>query len=605
MTTNEVPERKNIPDKDKWNLEAIYESFDAWQNAYDLTSAKIDELKNYSGRLGEGSEILLEFIKADEETSLELGKLYAYANMKSHEDLRESKPMELAGLAESLMVKYSAAVSFFEPEILSLPHEYINDCIKNEHELTRYEFFFRKLLREREHILSRELEELLAKAGEMRAAPENAFALLTDADMQFPNIQDEQGNDSELTEERWYRFSRSPDRRVRHDAFTGIYGTYAKFQHAISALYSGSVKGDIFYSRSRKYKDSLDAALFSENVPEEVYSNVVSTAKDYSPKLMHRLVSLRKKVLGVEDFHFYDLNAPISHEPEKAYTFSEAVELALKALAPLGEEYCANFRKGVNDRWIDIYENKGKRKGAYSWGSYGTNPYVLLNFDGTLHDVFTLVHEMGHSLHSYYSRENQPQVYADYTILLAEVASTTNEALLLEYLLNNSQDSESRKWLLAYYYDMVRATFFRQAMFADFERETHTYAESGGVLTPEYLNELWRKLNAHCYGPEMTIDDELCCEWARIPHFYTAFYVYKYSTGFTAANAFSSAILNHEQGAVDRYLKFLKSGGSDYSLNILRRAGVDLTSSEPFERTMKTFADRLTEGFKVWGVNDD
>ena len=331
MTTNEVPDRKNIPDKDKWNLEAIYESFDAWQKAYDLTAAKIDELKSYSGRLGEGSEILLEFIKADEEASLELGKLYAYANMKSHEDLRESKPMELAGLAESLMVKYSAAVSFFEPEILSLPHEYINDCIKNEHELTRYEFFFRKLLREREHILSRELEELLAKAGEMRAAPENAFALLTDADMQFPNIQDEQGNDSELTEERWYRFSRSPDRRVRRDAFTGIYGTYAKFQHAISALYSGSVKGDIFYSHSRKYKDSLDAALFSENVPEEVYSNVVETARDYSPKLMHRLVSLRKKVLGVEDFHFYDLNAPISHEPERSYTFTEAVELALKA----------------------------------------------------------------------------------------------------------------------------------------------------------------------------------------------------------------------------------------------------------------------------------
>lgn len=605
MTINEVPDRKNIPDKDKWNLEAIYPSFDAWQKAFDETQAKIDALKAYSGRLGEGSRVLLEFIRADEAVSLELGKLYAYANMKSHEDLRESKPMELAGLAETLTVKYSAAVSFFEPEILELPHEYINDCIKNEHELTRYEFFFRKLLREREHVLSHEMEELLAKVGELSAVPENAFSLLTDADMPFPSIKDENGNMTELTEERWYRFSRSKSRNVRRDAFMGIYGTYAKFQHAISALYAGSVKGDIFYSRTRRYKDSLDAALFSENVPEEVYTNVTDTAREYSPKLMHKLIALRKKILGLDEFHFYDLNAPISNEPERAYTFAEAVELARKALAPLGEEYCSDFMKGVSDRWIDIYENKGKRKGAYSWGSYGTNPYVLLNFDGTLHDVFTLVHEMGHSLHSYYSRSNQPQVYADYTILLAEVASTTNEALLLEYLLKQETDTESRKWLLAYYYDMVRATFFRQAMFADFERETHRYAESGGVLTHEYMNDLWRRLNAQCYGPDMVIDDELCTEWARIPHFYSAFYVYKYSTGFTAANAFSSAILNHEDGAVDRYLNFLKSGGSDYSLNILRRAGVDLTSREPFERTMQTFSGRLAEGFKVWGVNDD
>ena len=597
---NEVPERSSIPEKDKWNLEAIYAAFDEWQKAYDQTLAEIDGLAEYAGKLGEGSGTLLEFIRKDESVSLELGKLYSYANMKSHEDLRLAKPMEMASMAESLMVKYSAAVSFFEPEILALPHEYINDCIKNEHELTRYEFFFRKLLREREHILPREQEELLAKAGEMRAVPENAFSLLTDADMAFPNIQDEAGNEAELTEERWYRFSRSKDRRVRHDAFMGIYGTYAKFQHAVSALYAGSVKGDIFYARARHYKDSLDMALFAENVPEEVYSNVVDTAREYSAPLMHKLIALRKKVLGLDEFHFYDLNAPITTEPERSYTFDEAVSIAVEALAPLGEEYCANFRRGISERWIDIYENKGKRKGAYSWGAYGTKPYVLLNFDGTIHDVFTLVHEMGHSLHSYYSRENQPQVYADYTILLAEVASTTNEALLLEYLLKHNSDPEARKWLLAYYYDMVRVTFFRQAMFADFEREAHRHSESGGVLTPEYLNDLWRKLNAHCYGPDMVIDEELCAEWARIPHFYSAFYVYKYVTGFTAANAFSSAILNQEEGAVNRYINFLKSGGSDYSLNILRRAGVDLTEKAPFERTMRTFSERLDEGLKVW-----
>ena len=589
---NEVPERKDIPENFRWNLEAIYPDFETWQKVYGETSEKIDALKDYAGKLGEGSATLLAFIKADESVSLELERLYVYANMKSHEDLRESKPMELAGLAESLTVKYAAAVAFFEPEILSLPHDYINDCIKNEHELTRYEFFFRKLLREREHILPHEQEILLAKAAEVMSTPSNAFTLLTDADMKFPDITDEDGNTSELTEERWYRFSRSRNRQVRHDAFMGVYGTYAKFKNAIAALYSGSVKGDIFSSTARKYASSLDMALFAENVPEDVYGHVVDTARKYSPSL-HRLVALRKKVLGLSDFHFYDLNAPLTKEPETRIDFPEAVDLAVKALAPLGDEYIADFKRGISERWIDIYENKGKRKGAYSWGAYGTNPYVLLNYDGTIHDVFTLVHEMGHSMHSYYSRKNQPQVYADYTILLAEVASTTNESLLLEYLLNHSSSADNRKWLLSYYYDMVRATFFRQAMFAEFERETHSYAESGGVLTPDYLCSLWEKLNGNYYGPEMTIDPELCAEWARIPHFYTAFYVYKYVTGFTAANAFASSILSGEDKATGRYLHFLKSGGSDYSLNILRRAGVDLMSDEPFERTMKLFDERL------------
>ncbi|MBQ7558802.1 MAG: oligoendopeptidase F [Synergistaceae bacterium] len=601
MKSNSVPERSSIPNEAKWNLEAIYANFDEWQKTFSETQNKIEALKNYSGRLGEGSEILLAFIKDDEAVSLELNKLYVYANMKSHEDLREQKPMQLAGMAENLLVKYSAAIAFFEPEVLALPHDYINNCIKNEHELTRYEFFFRRLLREREHILSHDMEMLLAHAAELKSVPENAFTLLTDADIKFPDIIDENGSTAELTEERWYRYSRSLNRDVRKNAFTGIYGTYEKYKNAIGALYYGSVKGDIFYANARKYKNSLDMALFAENVPEEVYNHVVSTARSYS-NLMHRLVALRKKVLGFDDFHYYDLNVPISNEPENEIKFNDAVELALKALAPLGPDYLENFKKGVNEHWIDIYENKGKRKGAYSWGAYGTHPYVLLNYDGTLHDVFTLVHEMGHSLHSYYSRENQPQVYADYTILLAEVASTTNEALLLEYLLKNAESVENKKWLLSYYYDMVRTTFFRQAMFADFERETHSYVEGGGVLTPDWLNSLWEKLNADCYGPEMIIDPELCVEWARIPHFYTAFYVYKYSTGFTAANAFASSILNHEDGAVERYLKFLKSGGSDYSLNILKRAGVDLTSSEPFERTMKFFEERLNEGYKAWQI---
>ena len=599
----EVPERSSISEKYKWNLEAIYSTFDEWQKSFNEIAEKIDKLSEYSGKLGESSEILLKFIKEDEEISLELGKLYSYANMKSHEDLRETKPMELVGLSENLMVKYSSATAFFEPEFLELSEDYINESLKQEEGLSLYKFFFKKLLRAREHVLSKSEEELLSKVSELTSVPSNAFTLLTDADFKFPVIDDGSGNKIELSEERWYRLSRNANREVRKNAFEGIYGTYDKFKNSIAALYSGSVKGDIFYARTRKYENSLDMALFDENIPESVYKNVLETGKIYSEKLMYRLISLRKKVLGLDEFHFYDLNAPISTEPELNIDFDSACEIALKALEPLGEDYISNFKKGLSEHWIDVYENKGKRKGAYSWGSYGTHPYVLLNYDGTLHDVFTLVHEMGHSLHSFYSHKNQPQVYADYTILLAEVASTTNEALLLEYLLNEAGNNiERKKWLLNYYYDMVRTTFFRQAMFAEFEMETHTYAESGGILTPEYLCKLWKDLNAKYYGSELKIDSELCAEWARIPHFYTAFYVYKYSTGFTAANAFATAILNHEPDAVEHYLNFLKSGGSDYSLNILKRAGVDLTSNEPFEKTMNLFERRLNEGVKVWNI---
>ncbi len=593
-----VPERSEIAESDRWNLEAIYTSFDEWEKVFNDVSQKIKSLAEYSGKLHEGAEVLLKFLKDDEAVSLELGKLYVYANMKSHEDLRLTKPMELAGRAEKLMTDYSAAVAFFQPEILSLNEDDLNKWLDDK-DLKLYKFFISQILREREHILSHEEETLLARAGELSSVPENAFNLLTNADLKFPFIKDENGVDVELTEERWYRLSRSPDRDVRKNAFTGIHGTYEKFKNAIGALYSGSVKGDLFYANARKYKDSLESALFGDNVPENVYNNVVDTAEKFSP-LMHRLVALRRRALNLDELHYYDLNVPISDEPvDDNIKYTQACEMVLNALAPLGEDYIKNFKKGLSERWIDVYENQGKRKGAYSWGSYGTHPYVLLNYNGTLRDVFTLAHEMGHSLHSFYSHSNQPQVYSEYTILLAEVASTTNEALLLGYLLSNAKSQDDKKWLLNYYYDMVRTTFFRQAMFADFERRTHKHAEDGGVLTPEYMGDLWRELNQKCYG-DMVIDPELCVEWARIPHFYTAFYVYKYVTGFTAANAFASAILNKEEGAVDRYLEFLKSGGSDFSLNILKRAGVDLASSEPFERAMKLFSDRLDEGEKLW-----
>jgi oligoendopeptidase F len=443
-------------------------------------------------------------------------------------------------------------------------------------------------------VLSHREEELLAQTREIGSVAQNAFMMLTDADMKFPTIKNEDGQDVELTEERYYTLSRSKNRSVRNAAFEGIHETYGAYKNAIGTLYAGSVKGDIFYSKARRYKSSQEAALFPDNVPEAVYDNVVRTANDRA-FLLHAYMTLRKRALGLDELHFYDLNAPLSDEPLTDVPYEDALEMVTGALAPLGKDYARNLKRGFSERWIDVYENQGKKKGAYSWGSYGTRPYVLLNYNGTLRDVFTIAHEMGHSLHSWYSHETQPQVYADYTILLAEVASTTNESLLLEYLLSGSTTEAERKWLLTYYFDMARTTFFRQAMFAEYERETHRRLEGGEALTCEWLRGFWGDLNGKYYGPGMTIDDPLRMEWARIPHFYSAFYVYKYVTGFTAAGSFAGAILKEGAPARDRYLTFLKSGSNGFSLDILKKAGVDLTSSDPFNRTMAAFEEKLRE----------
>ncbi len=594
-----VPERSEVPERDRWNLEAIYPSAEAWEAAFAGLEPRIEALADHAGHLGEGPAALLAYLRAEEAVALELGKLYVYANMKSHEDLRVTRPMEMAARIETLATRHGAVCSFFRPEVLSIPEADLRRWIAEGEELRLYDFHLSEILRERAHVLSPAEEGLLARTRELSAVPDNAFTLLTDADLKFPDIRDEKGNLVELSEERYYRLSRSPDRSVRKAAFEGIHETYGAFRNAIGALYAGSVKGDIFYANARRYKDALEMSLFADDVPTRVYDNVVDTAVRFAP-LMHRCVALRRRALGLDSVHFYDLNVPLSDEPLTDIPYEEACDLAVRALEPLGPDYVANLKRGFAERWIDVRENRGKRKGAYSWGSYGTNPYVLLNYNGTLRDVFTLVHEMGHSLHSWYSHSSQPQVYADYTILLAEVASTTNEALLLGYLLRRSGTDAEKKWLLNYFYDMVRTTFFRQAMFADFERRTHARAEAGDALTPEWMSTLWGELNARYYGPELTVDPALCAEWARIPHFYSAFYVYKYVTGFTAAGAFADAILTGGDGARDRYLMFLKSGGSDHSLNILKRAGVDLTVAEPFERTLRLFEARLDEGEALW-----
>lgn len=594
-----VPERASIPEKYRWDLEAIYPTVQDWEDSFAKVSSGVDALSVWSGKLGT-ADGLLAFLKERERVEFELSRLFVFAHMKGHEDMRETGFQGLRERADSLSVRFDAACSFFRPEVLALDEGELRRWLVDDAELKGYAFYFERLLRDRPHTLSPSEEELLARSGEMASTPASAFSLLTNADMKFPTIRGEDGREIELTEERYYRLSRSRDRAVRKAAFEGIHDTYGRFRNAIGALYAGSVRSAQFYARVRKHKSTLEAALFANDVPASVYDNVVGTARKHSP-LMKRYERLRRTVLGLDALHAWDLNVPLTKEPVSDIPYEEACRMVLEALAPLGEEYVSTLKKGLfEERWVDVYENQGKRKGAYSWGSYGTRPYVLLNYNGTLSDVFTLAHEMGHALHSWYSHRAQPQVYADYPILLAEVASTTNEMLLLEYLLRKRASPEEKKWLLTYFYDMMRSTFFRQALFAEFERTVHAHAEGGGALTPDYFSRLWGELNEAYYGPEMVVDEALKVEWARIPHFYRAFYVYQYVTGLTAACALSEAILTEGEAARGRYLTFLKSGASEWPLETLRKAGVDLTGTAPFERTMALFKRRLDEGEKLW-----
>lgn len=589
-SSGRIPARSEIPPEYTWDLEAVFPSGEAWEESFRLFGEEMERLGGYCGRLFESPETLLEFLKLEEEASERMGKLYAYAVMKSHEDTADAARQARADRAGTLLASYGAVLSFYRPEVLAAGAEGVTSAIEGCPGLGMYRHHFDDLLRTAEHVLGLQEEEILARSEEMARTPENAFSLLTNADLVFPVILDESGRETELSEERYYLLSRSKDRRVRKDAFDGLFSTYGKYRNTLAALYSGSVKSDLFFSRARKYPSALDASLHGDNISPAVYSMVVDTV-NRNLDALHGYMALRKKALGLEELRMYDLNVPLADEPETRIPYGKAVEMVTEGLASLGEEYLDVLKKGLSSRWIDVYENQGKRKGAYSWGSYGTHPYILLNYNGTLRDVFTIAHEAGHSLHTWFSHAGQPQVYADYTIFLAEVASTTNEALLLESLLEKAP-REEKIFLLNHYLDQVRTTVYRQTMFAEFERETHALAEKGEALTAELLCDLWRGLNERYHGPEMTVDDALSVEWGRIPHFYSAFYVYKYVTGFAAAGCLSSSILQGGEEERKRYIRFLSRGSSAYSLDILREAGVDMTSPVPLEQTLRSFREK-------------
>ena len=490
-------------------------------------------------------------------------------------------------------VEAGEALSFITPEILSLSETELDKLIEDP-TLKEFKFTLSEMKREKAHVLSKTEEAPLAQVGNLSSAPQTIFGMLNNADMKFPKIKNEDGKEVELTHGNYIQFLESPNREVRERAFKAVYETYGKQKNTIAATLNANVNKNIFYSRVRKYPSVLEMALYGDNIPKEVYTNLIDTIHESLP-LLHRYMELRKKLLGVDELHMYDLFAPLVEEYKWDITYEEAKQMTKEGLTPLGEDYLSDLQAGYDNGWIDVYENENKRTGAYSWGAYGTHPYVPLNHKDNLNSMFTLAHEMGHALHSYYSDNALKYRDAQYTIFLAEVASTTNEALLMDYLLKNAKDPKQKMYLLTYYADQFRTTVFRQTMFAEFEKIVHERAEGGESLTPQDLSDIYYELNVKYHGKGMQVDKEIGMEWARIPHFYNSFYVYKYATGFSVATSFSKQILEEGQPAVDRYLGFLKSGGSDYSINILKKAGVDMSSPEPIREAMSVFEDIISQ----------
>ncbi|NGX96457.1 MAG: oligoendopeptidase F, partial [Candidatus Afipia apatlaquensis] len=519
-------------------------------------------------------------------------KLCVYAQMRRDEDNSNSKYQAMADRAEGLSNEVEKELSFITPEIISIPTEIIDNYIKEDDRLKIYRHYLDSIIRMKEHVLSPDEERIISMAGDIAQVPENAFRMLSHADMKFPTVKNEEGENVELSEGRYYQLSRSSNREVRKNAFEQFYSTYKKYENTFAATYNGTIKKDIFYARVRNYNSAIEAALFPDNIPKTVFDNVVNTINNNLEPL-HKYIDIKRKALGIEKVHMYDIYAPIVKDIKIKVPFEEGVDIVLKGLKPLGDKYISLLKKGFESRWIDVYENQGKTSGAYSWGSYDTNPYVLLNYNGMLPDVMTVAHEMGHSIHSYLSRKEQPYISSEYTLFCAEVASTTNEAILIDYLLKTTKDKNMRIYLLNQHLEEIRTTIYRQTMFAEFEKKTHELVEKGEALTSQVLSGIWHDINVKYYGPDILVDDAIDIEWARVPHFYWNFYVYKYVTGYAAALTLSKKIIEEGESAVKDYIRFLKSGGSDYSTNLLRDAGVDMTKPEPLENAVKVFEELL------------
>ena len=590
----EVKDRKDIDVKDTWNLESIYANNELWEEDYAALEKDAAEFAKLKGAIEADVSKIPAVLDAYYGLHRRLSKLSVYARMRFDQDTTDSTYQTMSAKIGSLGVKIGAASAFVEPEILSYSKEQLEAAEKENERTAYYGRKIEEMLRGQEHTLDAEKEELLAAAGDMAEAPDDIFSVLMNADMKYPDIVLEDGTHLPLTNSTYISYMESPDRAVREGAFKTLYGQIASLKNTFAAIYRGNLKQAKFYAQSRKYSSARAMYLADSNVPESVYDNLLSAVHEALP-MMYRYVAVRKKVLGVDKLHMYDVYTPIVAAQNQTYEFEQAKQMVLEALKPMGEDYLSHAREGLENRWIDIYPNKGKKGGAYSWGCYDSKPFILLNYTKNLDSVFTLIHEMGHSIHSYYSITAQDYAYSDYKIFVAEVASTCNECLLMHDLLKKTTDKEQRKYLLNHYLDSFKGTLFRQTMFAEFEKTAHDYCAQGKPLTAEALSQMYLELNQKYFGPDMEKDEEIAYEWMRIPHFYTPFYVYQYATGYSAAVALSAKILKEGKPAVDAYMSFLKGGESKDPIDLLKMAGVDMTTEKPVADALALFGELVAE----------
>lgn len=590
----EVKDRKDIDVKDTWNLESIYANNELWEEDYAALEKDAAEFAKLKGAIEADVSKIPAVLDAYYGLHRRLSKLSVYARMRFDQDTTDSTYQTMSAKIGSLGVKIGAASAFVEPEILSYSKEQLEAAEKENERTAYYGRKIEEMLRGQEHTLDAEKEELLAAAGDMAEAPDDIFSVLMNADMKYPDIVLEDGTHLPLTNSTYISYMESPDRAVREGAFKTLYGQIASLKNTFAAIYRGNLKQAKFYAQSRKYSSARAMYLADSNVPESVYDNLLSAVHEALP-MMYRYVAVRKKVLGVDKLHMYDVYTPIVAAQNQTYEFEQAKQMVLEALKPMGEDYLSHAREGLENRWIDIYPNKGKKGGAYSWGCYDSQPFILLNYTKNLDSVFTLIHEMGHSIHSYYSRTAQDYAYSDYKIFVAEVASTCNECLLMHDLLEKTTDKEQRKYLLNHYLDSFKGTLFRQTMFAEFEKNAHEYCAQGKPLTAEALSQMYLELNQKYFGPDMEKDEEIAYEWMRIPHFYTPFYVYQYATGYSAAVSLSAKILKEGKPAVDAYMSFLKGGESKDPIDLLKMAGVDMTTEKPVADALALFGELVAE----------
>ncbi|MAT39083.1 MAG: oligoendopeptidase F [Ectothiorhodospiraceae bacterium] len=578
----DLPSRSDIDASAQWNLSDIFQSDNDWETEFTSITELLPDVQKFKGTLGSSADRLYSWFQLSDDLNVRIGKLGNYAARKYDEDTSLDKYQGMLDRVMSLYARIGAETSWVRPELLSIDKPAYDGFLASHQGLQQYAHSIDDLLRMKQYTLTDSEERILALSRESTAAPGNIFGMFNDADIRFGSIEDADGKQVEVTKGRFLHFQESRNRRVREDSFKALYTEYHKWRNSVASMLAHNVKSEIFYARSRGYESTLAAALHSDNIPTKVYDTVIKGIND-EIRPMQEYISLRKNMLQVESLKPWDMYVPLIEGDDRTFEFTEAKDMVLDSLAPLGEEYLTAARKAFTDGWIDIYENRGKASGAYSAWTYGAHPYILLNYTGTLKEVFTLAHELGHAMHSYFTWKNQPPTYGGYTIFCAEVASTCNEILLLDYLLKTSTDEEFKKELLLHSIDTIRGTVYNQVLFSEFEQRIHSDSEKGIPLTADYFSAAMSELYGKYYGSDFEMDDLYAMNWSRIPHFYRSFYVYQYATGFAAASTLANSILANESGAVDRYLRYLKSGNSDYSVNLLRSAGVDMETAKPVE----------------------